>query len=309
MLFAITPSLEYTLENETPSGEDWNRHSVWIEQYISGDISPMFEYPPIFHLFMTPFYYILRFPNIRYLQPVFSLLAILSTIYLSYKTMDLNGVLMTSLLISTSVAFNQFSGALLPTTFDYIFFPIVIILFLEKRYKLSAFVLWGLIGTHLFGIFLFVIMFIYSYLIDKKFIKYLIIVILCCVVFLPSYVPTLYSTLTSPGRWENDEMVIVTNFTERFQLWTTPWDDFLTYPIEHFLLFSGFLIWFLLPLTLYSMYKYPKYNKIQLLFVIWFIVLLPLIFFNIWRWWGFAVMPVSLFCGSVISNYMREQND
>jgi len=30
-----------------------------------------------------------------------------------------------------------------------------------------------------------------------------------------------------------------------------------------------------------------------------------LVFYNIWRWWSFAVVPVALFCGSAIGNYLN----
>ena len=304
----VIPSLTQTLKSSVPAGEDWNRHSIWIERYISGDFTPIDEYPPMFELFMIPFYIITGYPNIRFFQPLFAFLSIFAIISLAKKTMNMDGVLFSSLIVSTSYDFVVYAGSLLPQTLDYIFLPVSIILFFEKKYTKTAFIIWFLLGTHNFGVFIYIMFFIYSYLVDKEFLKYLVIVAIFGLVFLPSFLQ-MTNVISTGGRWENEEMVFKVSFFDRFQLWTTPWDDFLMYPMEHFITFSGFLLWFLLPLTLWSMKKNPYYDKYQLFYVIWFFVIIPLVFFNTLRWWSYSIVPASLFCGSVIGNYLKNNKN
>ncbi len=74
-------------------------------------------------------------------------------------------------------------------------------------------------------------------------------------------------------------------------------------------MFSGFTLWLLTPITIFSMRHIKKYDKIQLFYVIWFFGTLPIVFLNIWRWWSFAFIPASLFSSSVITKYIEEYHD
>ena len=293
-LLCLIPTIKSTLSIGV-TAEDWTRHSLWINMYLDGNYYPFSIYPPFYHLFMIPF--VLHFGNYIYImQPIFLTISFFSILFFVNKYENNLAVILTALILSTSLVFLQFSPALMPQTLDYALFPIAIMLFLDKRYGLSASLVWFLMGTHLVGIFFWTILFFYSLLVDKKYIKYLLFVLLLSIAFYPCYSQGIIikeSILTN----RNAEFL-------RFQYWSNPFELYHTYPIHHFLLFSGFLIWFLLPLTIWSMYKLKRYNKIHLIYAVWFIVFLPLGIFAIWRWWSYAVIPVALFTASIISKYI-----
>ena len=313
--FALMPVIQTTLTLGRPSGEDWNRHSLMIEDYMSGDLDKIVDrfigYSPTFHFLMMPFYAITGFDYIQYVQPIFAFLCVLVFLILAENFTTRTGVIISGMFLVTSVAFNQFSGALLPQTIDYIVFPMVVGLLLKKRYTSCAIMTFFALTMHISGIFFIAPIWIYSLIADRKYIPYLFV---ACVVG---------TIVLAPSMWYALDIVNITNLDGNFnvvdtpigfmpsttQAWLTEWDYFFAYPWYNFLLFGGGLLFVTLPLTIYSMKKYPHYNKYHLLLALWFLGTLPLIRFNWWRWWSFAVLPASLFCGDMIANYIQNSSD
>jgi len=122
------------------SANDWTRHVVWINKYLSLDFSTIYHYPPLYHIFMIPSYLILR-GMIFVLQPVFFTISFFTILYFVNKYENKYAVLITALTLGTSFCFLQYSHALMPQWLDYVLFPTAFILMKEKKYKLSAFCL------------------------------------------------------------------------------------------------------------------------------------------------------------------------
>ena len=289
-LLFITPILKISIEQDKPTAEDWNRHGKWILEYASGDFSNITKYLPFYHIIMIPFVLFLGV-NVKYMQLLFGTLAFFSIILFAKKFHGINASMLSALILGSSVIFTQYAPALMPQTLDFILMPLAVIFMLEKRYLKSAFLIFLLSGMHLFGIFVLITMFIYSFLVDKRFLKYLVLVFILILPFY--YLISSYSIFSL-----NNPVVQIGGeywkpFQYQFQVWSNDWDRYYTYPLTNFLIFTSPVLWLLTPIAIYSMYKVRKYDRIQLLYVIWFIVLLPLIIFNLWRWFSYAIIPTS----------------
>ncbi len=295
-LFFITPILQATFEFKKPTAEDWVRHEKWVKMYITGDFSNAFQYPPFYHFLMLPFVLIMG-NSIKFLQPIIATLGFYSILKLVDHTENKNAVLLTAFMLGSSYNFVTYSSTLTPQAIGFILMPVAITGLLQKNYKKMSVCLLIYGGMHEFGIFLMPIFFIYSALVDKNALKYilLIAIILSPVLLIPYFNETIKAV-------EYIDM-------ENLQVHRTEKTLFYSYPLWRFIIFSGFLFWLLIPITIYSMKHIKKYDKTQLFYVVWFMVVLPLSILNVWRWWSFAIIPATLFSASVIGKYFEGLDD
>jgi hypothetical protein len=189
---------------------------------------------------------------------------------------------------------------LTPQVLDFILFPMIIIAYFKDRYTLASIGMIALFYNHMFGIVVFAVMLCHSLILKRNFLKYLLAVLICSlpIIFI-YYVPTFFGAYISPVKTVGLNMI--NDFSETHQFWQNAWDKQFVWPIERFIVFTGFLSWVLLPVTIYGMHKQKKFDSWQLMMAIWCAVLMPIFIFNVWRWASYFMIPLSIFEVSVIS--------
>jgi len=294
IIFLLFPIINSTLTTDKITATDWvYRHSVWIDQYLTGDFSAIQSYPPLFHWLMLPFVAI-NFP-IKYFQIIFAVLSISSILYFVYKKENEKAVIYSAVLLAGSIAFVEFSGSLMPQALDYILFPLAILLYYRKHTKSMIAVLLIMMLMHGTG-FLFVFVLLAHALLTKykKMIKTLIILLL---LLLPIfYYYQFYAVQTFE---QNTIMSEIHNIDAQNE-----WDAQYYNPLWKFFGMSGFLTWILLFPAIYKVIKKRfKLTDTQILYIIWVAVFLPFPFFSMgfWRMVSYQIVPLSLLVASLLS--------
>jgi len=271
-----------------PYGWDWNvYHVVAINQYLSGNYTPITQYPPMFHFLMIPAVLLLK-DNVQVMQIVFSGLVYGITFYFIYRMEGLKTFVISGFILLSSITFFQWSFSMVSQIIFMMLFPIITLLYFKDKYAPAAILLLILFYAHFFAIFFFAALFLYSLIFKKKFLKYLLAVALLS---LPSFI-----TYTMP-RVDfiiNYRMFVPSQGTEVGGL------GFL-YPPNQLLLYSGVFIWLMLPLTIYGMYKQKRFDRKQLFYAICLLAFTPLFFASFFRWITFFSLFFSIFEGTVIS--------
>lgn len=291
---------------EPITAEDWNRHSVWVQNYIDGSLESFWEYPPLFHLFMIPFVVALG-DLVKYTQIVLSVISIFAILFVTWKLENKVAVLLMTYILVTSIIFLQYAPALMPNAFDYFLFMFTGYFLLDKKYFKTTLCLTLLFYNHLSALLFFPMIFVYSFNEDKRMLKWLVLVLLLSTPVILSYhVPQivhLYQIMSG----QVDTIVgqdILNSFAETGQIFTNNWDkQFISNPLN-FVMFSSVFLWILLPVSIYYWLKNKTITRTQKFYFVWFLFLLPLIFYNIWRWFSIAFIPLSLLVSSVIGNYL-----
>lgn len=267
-----------------PYGFDWNnRHEIWIRSYLAGDFFPLKIYMPFFHFLMLPAVYFFS-ASIKYFQIIFSGLAFTSIFYMVQQLENFNIAVMTGIFLVSSGAFIQFSLMLSPSALEYIIFPLLIVSLFKDKFKTASTFMIILFLNHFLGIVYFSIIAVYSYFYKRKFLKYLLpILIIGIPITLLYSIPVLTSLLSNP-------------YIDINSL-----DIKLIYPIQNFMLYSGVLNWLTLPFLFYSMYKFRRYDRKQLLYTIWIIAFLPLFFIALFRWVNLFIIPFSILEASILN--------
>lgn len=273
-----------------PFGWDWNvKHKVWIDQYLHGNFTQIAEYPPLFHFLMLPFVYFFS-NSIKYLQPIFSILVTSSILYLTYRMFDFPTMVITGFIFSFSATFIEYSLIFMPQTIDLILFPIAFLMLSKKRYLSTAVISLFLFYNHIFGIVFFSILLVYSYFYRKEYLKYSIAVFILgfpsnYLGFLVRLIPFIISKLTAAAAYM----------------------PYALYPISHLFLNST-LLWILLPLTIYGMYKLNRirfHDRNYIFLMIWILAFEPLILIDFERWFAMFLIPLAVLEGSIISKMFK----
>lgn len=276
------------------AAEDWNRHSVWVQRLIKGDFTTIYEYPPFFHLFMIPFVLLLN-DSIKYFQIIFAILVIASMSYYLYKKEGKNAMILAFFLFSTSIVFQIYFFTLTPQVLDYILFPLIIMAYFNKKYFITSLGLVALMYNHLAGIAFFLVFLVYSLFYDKRYLKYLLLVVILSLPIFYIYYSWNFISFCSEitGKY----------FWETGQLWQTGWDLQFTGVWYKFLFYTGLAIWVLLPISLYFLIKNKfKLNDLQKFYLVWILCFLPLLFFNVWRGMSYLIIPLTILEASIIKN-------
>lgn len=305
-LMLVIPSIYATITLKEPTSWDWRvQHSSWIDNFLMGkkDVFKNYFgdagfYPFLFHVIMT-IPYLLLGSNIKFLQILFAILSSGSVLYLVYKLEGRMATLISGFVLSSSYVYLMFSSTLTPQVFDFILFPIAYLLLSNKKYLYSSVVILAIMHLHLFGIVFYGIFFIYSLLVDKKFIKYLLIILILSI---PVIIFYYYPVINYMLHLNKDFMASYTNnYSKALQVWITPKEIFYCYPIEHLIIFSG-VAFLLLPFCVLKMRGKKAYNKQQLFYCICCLCFLPFMFFSYWRFLSYFILMLAIFEGSLLSD-------
>ena len=289
IVLTLTPIIYSTLTTTEITATDWvYRHSVWIDRYINGDFSSIFQYPPLFHFLMLPFVYF-HFPVV-YLQIVFAVLSLFGILYTAYKLENETTLVLMAMFLASSLAFMMFSSALMPQSLDYFLFPLTCIFYFKKKYAPTILILIIMFLMHILGIVFIFILFLHSLLTRKyKFTKILFIILIILVsifyyyYFIASYEVDVKWDVKAQEKWESDYI----------------------FPIYKFFIFSGSMTWLSLVFSIYFVtMKKVKLNEKHLLYLIWALSFIPLSFFGfgIWRATSYSIIPLSYLVASIYSN-------
>jgi len=291
VILILTPIIFSTITTNKITATDWvYRHSEWINRYLRGDFTPVYEYPPLFHFLMLPFVYF-DFPII-YFQIVFAILSTFGILYYVKKMENEKAMILMAMLMATSVAYIEFSSALMPQALDYFLFPLVLIAYFKGKNLTVLTGITVIFFMHLIGIIFLGILLIHSLLTKRyKFASYSIILLLMLL-------PIFYHYTFSPIYYQ-----FIWDFQAQAQ-----WESFYISPIYRFFVLSGFLTWILLPFAGYKLARQKfKFDEKLLLYVIWILGFLPLAIFNfgIWRAMSYQIVPLSLFVATLISKALK----
>jgi hypothetical protein len=286
IILFITPAVTSTLSG-TITATDWlYRHSEWIGQYLKGDFMPIFEYPPLFHwMMLLPVYF-----NVEiYFQVVFGLLAFFGILYAALKLEGEKAMLITAVLLAVSIAFVEFSSALMPQALDYFLFSLILLAYFKNRYVITTALSVIMFFTHNTGLIFIGILLVHSLLTKRyKFAKIFLAMLL----------------LISPLFYYY-QFVAVQNLKE---VWNyeaqAQWEAAYMNPWWRFFALSGLLTWVMLPLALWKLYKKKfKLSDTQLLYIVWIAAFLSFLPFNegIWRMISYQIVPLSLLVASLVS--------
>lgn len=310
IILLLSTAIPTTLNYDKVSSEDWNRHSIWIGRILKGDFTTIYEYPPFFHLIMAlPVYFFKE--NIRYLQVVFAVLTSASILYFIYKKYGKLPMIIASFLLATNIVFLTFNSQLIPQVLDYILMPLIVLAYFKGKYFTTSLGLIFLIYNHLVGIFFFGIFFVYSLLWNRKYLKYLLlVVILSSPIFYIHYLPNFMDIARFFQGDTSGNMFIVgrnitTNFSATGQMFQGEWDKQFTQPLVNFFAFNGFIMWAILPFIIYLLIKEKQIDDWQRFYLVWCICLMPMILFNVLRWSSYFLMPLMLFEVSVIAKALN----
>jgi hypothetical protein len=233
---------------------------------------------------MLPFVYF-HFPVI-YFQVIFAVLSTFGILYYVRKIENEKVMILMAMLMATSVAFIEFSSALMPQALDYFLFPLILIAYFKGKNLTVLTGITVIFFMHIIGIIFLGILLIHS-LLTKRY-KFMYASLLLIVILLP----ILY-------HYTN---VVQTEWDFKAQ---AQWESFYISPIYKFFILSGFITWILLPFTIYKLTKQKfKLDEKLLLYAIWILGFLPMAIFNfgIWRAVSYQIIPLSLFVATVIIN-------
>jgi len=291
LILILLPITISTLSTNQISSTDWiYRHNEWINRYLRGDFTPVYEYPPLFHFLMLPFVYF-DFPII-YFQIIFAILSTFGILYYVKKMENEKAMILMAMLMATSIAYIEFSSALMPQALDYFLFPLILIAYFRGKNLTVLTGITVIFFMHLTGIIFLGILLIHS-LLAKRY-KFMYAAVILMLVFLPISYYYVFSPFSYQFIWD-------------FQA-QTQWESFYISPIYRFFVLSGFLTWILLPFAGYKLIRQKfKFDEKLLLYVIWILGFLPLAIFNfgIWRAISYQIIPLSLFAATVISKALN----
>lgn len=302
--FIIAPVVFSTVTTQQISATDWiYRHTVWIDRYIHGDLTPIWEYPPLFHLSMLPF--VRDGFNMVLFQIIFSILNLVVIFWFVSKMHGREAMLLAGMMMATNYAYMQISSALMPQALDLLFFLPAIYFLINRKYNYSTVILFSGLLMHTTFLIYTVILALFSLLTKRyKFLPYAIIIIL---LVLPLYyhyfiIPTTQGVTV---QWDSTAQC--------------DWDMQFYTPLWKFFAMSGLISWFLLPFVINELCKQKfKLTEMQILYIIWMIAVLPLIlgvsFYptfkiemcgGVWRGMSFFIIPMMLFEASILVNWFK----
>lgn len=289
-----------------PIGWDWNMvHLPTIKQFILGNFTSALTYPPLFQFAMLPLVYF-SFP-VKYLQILFAILSVGSILYFVYRFEGLKTMIITGAIILSSFSFLEYSMMLTPSAFDFILFPVVLMFFFEKKYLPASLILLFLMYSHDLGVFWLGALIIYSFFKQRDFLRYGSAVLILSIPALLLYVIPVFMTVFLSNSFVVQTMLSGGRMFSYFRA-MTPTDISQVYPIWNFIQFSGITLWVVLPIALYSMYRFRSYNRKHLFYLCWILAFLPMFYFIFYRWAVLFVVPFALFEASMISRLWREKN-
>lgn len=271
-----------------PLGWDFDKYHITAAQnYISSNYTYLSLYPPIFHILLVPFVYTNTY---IYLQPALLLILVSVLLYFSYRMDGSNAMIITGFLLFSSIAFMWYYIALSPQLLDMIIFPLTALAFFSDKYLLASIGLIALFYNHVFGIFFFLVIFMYALIFKRDFIKYSLAAFIAGI---PPMSISAYPAFMS--LFQSNIINIITTQNN--------YDPIFWSNIPNFIVWSGSYMWFVLPLVIYSMYKFKSFQKKHVFYFLWVAVFLIGMYVAFSRWIPLFIVPFILFEGSMISKF------
>lgn len=311
----IIPIVYQTVNNPI-TAEDWiHRHTVWIQQYIDGDFSPFFEYPPLFHVLMLPV--VLLFSSFaKYMQIVFGVISTLSIFYVSKKLGTETQIVLIGLVLATSTIYFQYAPALTPTVLDFIILSFLFLSLSSKKYSLMTLCLVGLMYSHWTGIFYLLGCLAYGVLYDRESLKWFAIAFIISIPILLVNLGNISVVLNVlggqelsrlPANFSDRDMQHLHSFAETGQFFTNNWDkQFISNPFN-LVLFSFPILFLMIPIAIFTSIRFKmKLIREEKIYFLFYILLTPLIVYNVWRYLSFAIIPLMFFITSIIARCLDE---
>lgn len=278
-----------------PYGWDWTKyHAVAVQKYMSWDFSQLSIYPPLFHFLMIPAVYFFS-SSIQYFQILFSLITYSAVLYFFYRMEGLKATALAGTGLLLSISFFQWSFSLTPEFLDLTLFPFIILFYLKDKYLAASSLLLVLFYSHYAASFFFLILLSYSLIYKRDFLKYLLVVGILSIptiIYMIPKVSWMLYLLVLPYQG----MIIETETSYHF-----------IFPLSNLIIYSGVLIWLMLPFTIYGMWKLKRFDRKQLLYALWILAFIPLFFTDFYRWITYFIIPFSIFEGYVISKLIKEE--
>lgn len=292
ILLMILPIFLSTVSSDKIMNTDWTyRHSEWIKYYLRGDLRPALEYPPLFEMMMTPFVAV-NFP-VKYFQVLFIILTAASMLYYLRKHESENATLMAFFMLATSITFVEYAGSLMPQGLDFVIFPFMLIFYYRGQWKTVLGLALTLSLMHSIGIIFTGTIALHALLTkNKDWKKY---VLFTALVILPIFLFYFYSS----SGLQNQLLQYRWDYNAQAE-----WDSQFLEPTMFFI-YSGFLIWILMPYALYRLWKNKfKLTQTQLMYVLLTMafVILWVGNFGVWRMISYQVVPLALLVASLISD-------
>jgi len=286
LFFLVTSHLPMVIQNilvsPEPFGADWNNfHIKIIEAYSKGDFSRFFNYPPLFHLMLVPLVWLNLIPYVKYLQIIFYLSAIGSSMFLAYKLNGKVASIIMGIILFSSLAFLDRSIQVIPQAIEFIIFPLVILLYNKKKFKTVGLLLLILSYSHSMGIVFTLILFFYTLTVKRNYDKMYLILILA----IPSLI------------WFPFGLNPATELSSNAKILLDPLSQiFYASP-----LFFSFLI-----VSMFSMFSSNSPNpEKHYLFFLWFLVFTPLAFTLIDRWLQYILVPLIMLFMPYFLNFLK----
>jgi hypothetical protein len=278
-----------------PYGWDWTKyHAIAVQKYMSWDFSQLSIYHPFFHILMIPAVYFFS-SNIQYFQVIFSLITYSAVLYFFYKMEGFNATVLAGTGLLLSISFFQWSFSLTPEFLDLTLFPLLLLSYLKNRYVIASLLLLVLFYSHLTAALFFIILFSYSLIYKRDFLKYLLVIGILSIPTIIYMIPR-FSWMLHLLALPYQGMSIETETSYHF-----------IFPLNNLIIYSGVLIWLMLPFTIYGMWKLKRFDRKQLLYALWILAFIPLFFTDFCRWITYFIIPFSIFEGSVISKLIKEE--
>lgn len=298
----LLPTITTTIEKGV-TAEDYNRHGPWAAAWLSGAPVPLSVYPPLFHIFLVPFLLLLG-NSIAYLQIALIAGVSATLLYLADKNHGRIAAYLTAGGMVSANIYNLYYSSLTPQTLDMILFPFALLFLSQGKYLKTSLLLIALFYNHSIGAIYFGIVLIIALLTNRKYLRWLPLVILAAAPVLTSYyLPQLLGANDTFSGASLPNEIEVKN-----QMWATYETVFYMFPIEHFIIFNGLIV-VLLPVTVWSLWKRRNLDRWQFYYAIWFFAFVPLCFFNLFRAWTFMLVPLLMFEASAVAKAINKSKE
>jgi hypothetical protein len=303
VFFSLLPGSINVYKDRRPLGSDFEYHlrlsNAWLngenplqneEYFLSG--SP---YPPAFHLVVAFFSKILFLSPLKFmslLQIILFPSILISFSFMVYKRTNLYTAVLSACFLSTSIAFHDRAGQVIPQALDVLLFPMAVYFFLEKKNRPFILISVLLIYNHaLYAVLLLSSLLLYSVLYEKGRVKeFGAVALLSLPLFMLLFTAT--STLAAP-------LSIVTKTTSSQHAF------FTSYPLFGVAYLGYFLSLFSFIGILYFVTK--EKTDIDRILLFWVVFLLPLYISLPDRFMSYAAQPLSMISGITMHEALKTE--
>jgi hypothetical protein len=306
LVLIVVEGAAYIAKYGYPSGSDVSLHLRLSQGWLDLDFPTFneeyfnkgFPYPPAFHitlasLSLLPFVDLITVANL--LQVVLFPLILISTFYLIYRRTDLYTATLSTLILATSPAFWDRGAQVIPQAADLLLFPLVVLLFMEKK---DAWFIAGscyLLYSHwLYAGLPIAALLVYSLIFERERLK------VFSAVFLIS-IPLIILMLShTPAMLEGEAFIPESggiNEPQELGVRTEP-----LFAIKYL----GYPIFFLLIISAIHL-KFKGPGEFEKILLIWAVALSPMLIYFPDRFIEYVAQPLAILGGIVLADLVRTE--